>query len=107
MDKMDIVAGHIYQKDPANVMNIINQFHEQWPDKKIWLTELAPASSKSDGCTFGDAEMVGWMQELLPKIVALGYVEKVFWNNGAWVSLAFPFLPCYFACSLQLEERWY
>ena len=87
MEKIDIVAGHIYNKDPAQVMNIINQFHNQWPDKKIWLTELAPASSKSDGCTFGDAEMINWMQTLLPQILKLGYVEKVFWNNGAWVCL--------------------
>ena len=85
MDKVDIVAGHIYNKDPAQVMNIINQFHNQWPNKKIWLTELAPASSKTDGCTFGDAEMINWMKTLLPQIIALGFVEKVFWNDGAWV----------------------
>ena len=90
MDKVAIVAGHIYQKDPQNVMNILEQFHNQWPDKKVWLTELAPASSVEDGCTFGDAEMINYMQTLIPKIVATGYVDKIFWNNGAWVS-SFPF----------------
>ena len=86
MDKVKVVAGHIYQQDPQNVLNILNQFHEQWPDKDVWLTELAPASTPGDGCKMGDTEIIQYMQDLFPKIVALGYVTKIFWNNGAWVS---------------------
>ena len=58
MDHIDIIAGHIYDHDPAGAMEKITTLHDTWPDKKLWLTELSPASSSGQGCTFDEAGMI-------------------------------------------------
>ena len=84
-DQIPIIAMHIYNPDVDGVMAQITQLHGTWPDKKIWITELSPATS---GCTM-DATAIGtYMQTLFQKIMALGYVEKIFWNSGEWDSPA-------------------
>ena len=92
MDKIDIVAAHIYSKDPTGALYQITTLHNAWPDKRLWLTELAPASDAAQGCTLDEQGMIGWMNTVIPQIKALGYVDKIFWNHGESVCL-FPFPP--------------
>ena len=87
-DQIPIVALHVYNPDPSGVMAQITQLHGTWPDKKIWITELSPATTN---CTLintgtGPGTMADYIGTLIPQILALGYVEKIFWNSGEWNS---------------------
>ena len=70
---------HLYNPDANAALGLITQLHGTWPDKRIWITELSPATGD---CTLDTAGIVQWAQDLIPKIIALGYVEKIFWNCG-------------------------
>ena len=80
-DQIPIIAMHVYNPDPDGVMGQITQLHATWPDKKIWVTELSPATSS---CSMDANAMTTYINTLIPKIAALGYVDKVFWNSGEW-----------------------
>ncbi|KAL8994407.1 MAG: hypothetical protein Q9169_005615 [Polycauliona sp. 2 TL-2023] len=89
MDKIGIVAAHVYSVDSQGAVDQIKMLHDRWPDKKIWVTELAP-STGGDGappCTWLIKEMKSWMTEVVGQLRALEYVEKIFWNTGAWCVL--------------------
>ena len=79
--QIPIIAMHVYNPDIDGVMSQITQLHGTWPDKKIWITELSPATS---GCSMDADGIATYMQQLFSKIMALGYVEKIFWNSGEW-----------------------
>ncbi|MCJ1479513.1 hypothetical protein MMC13_008199 [Lambiella insularis] len=79
-----IISAHIYNNSTDTVISMIEKLHSTWPTKRIWITELAPSSDPSQGCTLDEAGVINWMQTLLPQIVNLGYVDKVFWNSGEW-----------------------
>lgn len=38
--------------------------------------------AKADWKLYSAQDMVNWMNTLIPQLVALGYVEKIFWNSG-------------------------
>ena len=84
-DQIPIIAMHVYNPSVDGVMGQITQLHSTWPDKKIWITELSPATS---GCTMDAGAMATYMNQLFPQIIALGYVDKIFWNSGEWDSPA-------------------
>lgn len=86
MDKIPIISAHIYAADPAAAINQVTTLHATWPSKRIWITELAPASSNGQGCTLDDNGVINWMQTVVPRLVALGYVDRIFWNTGEHVS---------------------
>ena len=79
MSQIPIIAMHLYNQDPNEALDLIKQLHTTWPDKRIWITELAPGSGT---CTLDVDGVVSWLNTLIPEIVALGYVEKIFWNCG-------------------------
>ena len=87
MNQIPIITAHIYNPDPAEVINLITTLHSTWPSKTIWVTELAPASDNDQGCNLDANGVINWMQTVIPQIVALGYVDRVFWNSGEYVSL--------------------
>jgi len=76
----------VYSVDPQGAIDQVKGLHNTWPDKKIWVTELAPASGAEQGCTYDQAGMIKWMQTVVPQLAALGYVDKIFWNHGEYVS---------------------
>ena len=76
---------HAYDPSIDGIMDKINKLHTTWPDKKIWITELSPAGPD---CSMDANAIANYMNELFPKIIALGYVEKIFWNSGEWDSSA-------------------
>lgn len=43
MEKIGIVAAHIYSVEAHGALNQINMLHDRWPEKKIWVTELTPS----------------------------------------------------------------
>jgi len=103
-DQIPIIAMHVYNPDPSGVMGQITQLHTTWPDKKIWITELSPATA---GCSLtntgtGPGTMANYMSTLIPQILALGYVDKVFWNSGEWDSPAINGAPE--ACNPSLVD---
>ena len=98
-DQIPIIAMHIYNPSVDGVMALITQLHGTWPDKKIWITELSPAASD---CGMDASGIATYMTQLFPKIVALGYVEKIFWNSGEWDSPAINNAPA--ACNPALTD---
>ena len=87
MDKIPIISAHVYAADPAAAVNQIVILHSTWPSKRIWITELAPASSNDQGCNLDDNGVINWMKTVVPQLVGLGYVDRIFWNTGEHVSL--------------------
>ena len=84
--KIPIIGAHIYNPSPDTVMDLLQKLHATWPSKRIWITELGPASDPAQGCELDKKGVIDWMQTLLPRIVGLGYVDRVFWNSGERVS---------------------
>lgn len=92
-DQIPIIAMHVYNPDPQGVLDQITQLHSTWPNKTIWITELSPATA---GCSLTNTgtdltasnTMANYMGTLIPAILKLGYVEKIFWNSGEWNSPA-------------------
>lgn len=85
MDKIGIIGAHVYSVEPQGAIDQIKKVHEQWQDKKIWITEISP-STGDPKCQYTNDEMADWMTTVVNEIKALGYVEKIFWNTGTWVS---------------------
>lgn len=86
MDKIGIIGAHVYSVDPNGALDQIKKVHDQWPDKKIWVTEISP-STGDPACQYDAAGMANWMTTVVNQIKALGYVEKIFWNTGTWVCI--------------------
>ena len=79
IDQIDVIAMHIYNPDPQGVLDQITQLHGTW-GKPIWITELSPATA---GCGLNPTTMAStYINVLIPEILKLGYVEKIFWNSG-------------------------
>ena len=98
-DQIPIIAMHVYNPSVDGVMGQITQLHGTWPDKKIWITELSPATSD---CSMDANAIATYMTQLFPKIMALGYVDKIFWNSGEWDSPAINSAPD--ACNPALTD---
>ena len=80
MSQVPIITMHLYNQDTSAALDLIEQLHGTWPDKRIWITELAPGTG--NGCTLDSEGIVSWLNTLIPQIVKLGYVDKIFWNCG-------------------------
>ncbi|KAL9104504.1 MAG: hypothetical protein Q9163_000535 [Psora crenata] len=78
-EQIPIISQHIYSPDAAFVVDEVKKLHETFPDKKIWITELSPATPD---CLLDRAGVINWMNQVVRDIQALGYVEKIFWNSG-------------------------
>ena len=102
--QIDVIPMHIYDPDPASIISEIQQFHSTWPNWPIWITELSPAR---DDCTLtgaasGTGSVGEYINTLIPQILALGYVEKIFWNSGEWDSSPINAAPA--ACNPSLTD---
>ncbi|KAK0509119.1 hypothetical protein JMJ35_008490 [Cladonia borealis] len=102
--QIDVIPMHIYDPDPANIISEIQQFHSTWPNWPIWITELSPAR---DDCTLtnaasGTGSMGEYINTLILQILALGYVERIFWNSGEWDSTPINAAPA--ACNPSLTD---
>ncbi|KAL9132197.1 MAG: hypothetical protein Q9217_000001, partial [Psora testacea] len=68
-DQIPIMSQHIYSPHPEFVLDEIKKLHADFPDKKIWITELSPAEAK---CTLDQKGVIDWMNKVVPEIQALG-----------------------------------
>lgn len=73
---------HLYEPDVEKAISAIEAMHAAYPDKTLWLTEFGPYNGGPSGCHFDQAGVVNYAKTVIPRINALGYVEKVFWNCG-------------------------
>ena len=73
---------HIYNPNIDNVIGQIEEFHNSYRDKRIWITEFGPYNGGGSGCTFDLDGVANYAKEVIPKLNALEYVDKVFWNCG-------------------------
>lgn len=80
MSQIPIITMHLYNQDPTAALSLIKQLHQTWPDKRIWITELAPGTG--NGCSLDTEGIISWLNTLIPQIVELGYVDRIFWNCG-------------------------
>ena len=85
LDKIPIIALHVYKPDPQQAIDQIVSVHNAYPSKKLWITELAPVSDGSQGCSLDENGVISWMQTVVKWAAASGYVDKIFWNCGEWV----------------------
>ncbi|KAL9585060.1 MAG: hypothetical protein Q9212_001750 [Teloschistes hypoglaucus] len=83
VDKIPIVSAHVYDVNPDGVLKQITDLHDQWPDKRIWVTELS-LTTTGDNCNTNSYQESDWMKNVVGRIKALGYVDRIFWNTGTW-----------------------
>ncbi len=86
LDKIPIIGVHVYSPDAQKAIDQIVAVHNSYPTKKLWITELSPASSTEQGCALDQNGMISWMQTVTKFAAATGYVDKIFWNCGEFVS---------------------
>lgn len=79
--KIPIVSAHIYSLDTKIALAQVQSLYDDFPDRRIWITELTLASNANQGCGLDTDGVIDWMRRLLPQIVGLGYVDKIFWNT--------------------------
>jgi len=80
--RVDYVAVHCYIRDPYAFLNQIEQIHNRYWDKQIWITEFAPTSwDGTDQVT--DAEAANFMKIVLPELNKRWYVDRYAWYAGA------------------------
>lgn len=63
--KIPIIGVHIYSPDVGIAMGKIRKVHSAFPDKRIWITELGPASALDQGCKLDEQGVINWMRSLV------------------------------------------
>ncbi|KAI9802969.1 MAG: hypothetical protein M1825_002202 [Sarcosagium campestre] len=87
LDRFAAVTMHVYRPDPDEAIEQIRIVHKQFPNKKIWITEISPASQQADNCKLRKQGMINWMNQVLGWAARTGYVDRVFWNCGEYGTL--------------------
>jgi len=85
--KIPIMAGHFYHRDPHDWLDNLASFSGLFPDKDIWITEMAPATRLDDNCRLSPQEMKDWMTIVVKGMVTerrFRNVKRMFWNAGEW-----------------------
>ena len=80
--RVDYVAVHCYIRDPYGFLNQIEQIHNRYWDKQIWITEFGP-TSWTDPDQVTDAEAANFMKIVLPELNKRWYVDRYAWYAGA------------------------
>lgn len=70
---------HIYTPDAQAGREELAKFHTRFPDKPIWITEVAPGPAH---CSVGWDAAGTFMHSIYAYATSVGYVDKVFWNSG-------------------------
>lgn len=86
IDKFHAVLAHVYNPDPNAAIATMQKLIDTYPGKPIWITEIAPASSSSFGCTLDEQGVINWMNQVIGWAAQQPQIERVFWNCGEYVS---------------------
>jgi len=70
---------HLYELKTTITFGLFTAMHDRFPSHTIWMAKLSP---KGPTCSLDQNGITTWMTTSMPQTVALGYVEKVFWNSG-------------------------
>lgn len=85
--KIPIMAGHFYDLNATNWLNRLANFVGLFPEKKIWITEMAPSTRLDKNCKLSPEEMKDWMTTVVKAMVTekrFSNVERMYWNAGEW-----------------------
>jgi hypothetical protein len=85
-DRFPIVLAHVYNPDPQAAIQTIQGVQGQFPNKKIWITEISPASNKDQGCNLDQQGVIDWMNTVIGWVSQQEQIERVFWNSGEYVN---------------------
>lgn len=76
LDDYYAVALHVYTPSSADAINMIDNLANNFPGKPIWITEIAPASDKSQGCQLREEGVKQWMTDVLGYAATKKYQGK-------------------------------
>ncbi len=83
--RVDFICVHMYVgTDDNNFVQVLQQLHAKY-NLPIWITEFATAdwnASSPAANQYTPADVLGFMQRLLPKLDSLGYVQRYSWFSG-------------------------
>lgn len=85
--RFPIILAHIYAVNPQDAISSIKTVMGQFPNKRIWITEIAPASSPSQNCTLAPQDVINWMNTVLGFASQQPQIDRVFWNSGEYGTL--------------------
>ncbi|KAI4162247.1 MAG: hypothetical protein LQ342_004115 [Letrouitia transgressa] len=72
---------HLYTTDLAKVNKTLTDFHARFPDKPIWLTEIAPGMA-TPPCSVPWDAAADFMRGVYRFAKESGFIDRVFWNSG-------------------------
>ena len=83
--RVDFICVHMYANCDENVyLNTIKDVYNKYK-LPIWITEFAPAdwsAQKPADNPYSAAQVLAFMQSILPKLEALDYVKRYSWFSG-------------------------
>lgn len=85
--KITVMAGHFYDLDAHAWLDRVATFSGLFPDKEIWITEMAPSTRLDKNCKLSPQKMKNWMTTVVKAIVTearFSNVKRIYWNAGEW-----------------------
>ncbi|MFL5748741.1 MAG: glycosyl hydrolase [Niastella sp.] len=83
--RVDFICVHMYANVDENVyLNTLKEVYNRYK-LPIWITEFAPAdwnATKPENNPYTPAQVLAFMQNILPKLEALDYVKRYSWFSG-------------------------
>lgn len=89
--RVDFVAIHHYGgNNPINLLNKLKQTYDDYNQRPIWITEFAVAdwnATSPQNNRYTDAEVIGFMNEVLPILDEIDWVHRYAWFSGTQAPL--------------------
>jgi hypothetical protein len=83
--RVDFICVHMYANcDTSVYLNTLKEVYNKYK-LPIWITEFAPAywsATKPSDNPYSAAQVLAFMQSILPKLEALDYVKRYSWFSG-------------------------
>ena len=72
---------HVYLPTLGQAQDDINNFHNAFADKPLWVTEIAPGNA-NPACSLDWPTVDSFLNGLFSWGAKTGWIEKIFWNTG-------------------------
>ena len=72
---------HLYKPHIQDALDVITYFHEEYNDKPLWITEIAPGGAEPS-CSIAWDTTKEYMSTVYRWGAQQGYIERIFWNSG-------------------------
>lgn len=73
---------HVYNYSMVDVKKRVNEFHNKWNDKPIWITEISRRSEEQCPNPIPWNKTTDFMRDLFKWAEETEWIEKVFWNSA-------------------------